>query len=129
MAMVVGVPRTNDVKASVMAVIDHLGTEDLWFLFRAKADAFIKAYSTLSPDPRVLPYQADLKFISAVMPYGRLRFENTEETDWRRYSEKVRAMLDEHLDVTGLKTVCKLRDLTDPGQVSDAELLAFLGQD
>ena len=45
------------------------------------------------------------------MPYGKLHFENVEETDWRRYSEKVRAMLDEHLEVTGLKTVCKLRSL------------------
>ena len=97
------------------AIIAHLGAEDEWFVFRSLADAFIKAYSALSPDPRVLPYQADLKFVGAVMPYGKLHFEHVEETDWKKYSEKVRSMLDEHLEVTGLKTVCKLRSLTDPG--------------
>ena len=114
MGLIAGVPRTRDVKEDVKAVIAHLGTEDRWFIFRAAADAFLKAYGTLSPDPRVLPYQSDLKLVGAVLPYGRLHFEKVEETDWKKYSEKIRAMLDEHLEVTGLKTVCKLRSLTDP---------------
>ena len=83
------------------AVIAHLGSEDEWFVFRAHADALIKAYAALSPDPRVLPYQADLKCVAAVIPYGKLYFENVEETDWKKYSEKVRAMLDEHLRSQG----------------------------
>jgi type I restriction enzyme R subunit len=118
------------VKADVKAVIAHLGTEDQWFIFRAAADTFLKAYGTLSPDPRVLPYQSDLKFVAAVLPYGRLHFEKIEETDWKKYSEKIRAMLDEHLEVTGLKTVCKLRSLTDPafwgdfGQPEDVKIAA-----
>ena len=115
MGLIAAVPRTADVKADALAVVDHLGSEDAWFVFRAAADAFVKAYAALSPDPRVLPYQADLKFVGAVMPYGALRFEQVEATDWKAYSEKVRAMLDEHLEVTGLKMVCKLRSLTDPG--------------
>ena len=114
-ALVEGVPRTDDVKEDVKAVITHFGSEDEWFIFRAQADAFIKAYTALSPDPRVLSYQADLKFVGAVMPYGKLHFENIEETDWKKYSQKIREMLDEHLEVTGLKTVCKLRSLNDPG--------------
>ena len=130
MAMLAEVPRTDSVKEDVKAVIAMLGTEDQWFIFRAKADAFLKAYTALSPDPRVLPYQTDLKFVGAVLPYGRLHFEHVEETDWKKYSEKIRAMLDEHLDVTGLKTVCKLRSLTDPrffddfGQPEDLQTAA-----
>ncbi len=115
MELIDALPRTDNVKEDVKAVIAHLGTEDEWFIFQAKADAFVKAYTALSPDPRVLPYKADLKFVGAVMPYGKLHFEKVEETDWKKYSEKVRAMLDEHLEVTGLKTVCKLRNLTEPG--------------
>lgn len=114
-ALMAAAPRTANVKEDVQAVIAHLGTEDEWFVFRAAADAFVKAYAALSPDPRVLPYQADLKFVGAVLPYGTLHFEQVEATDWKAYSEKVRAMLDEHLEVTGLKMVCKLRSLTDPG--------------
>jgi type I restriction enzyme R subunit len=114
MSLLDAVPRTQDVKADVKAVIAHLATEDQWYIFRAKADAFVKAYVALSPDPRVLMYQSDLKFIGAVLPYGRLHFEHVEETDWKKYSEKIREMLEEHLDVTGLKMVCKLRSLSDP---------------
>jgi type I restriction enzyme R subunit len=114
MDLIKQVERTGEPKTDVKAVIAHLGTEDRWYIFRSKADAFIKAYQALTPDPRVLPYQVDLKFIGACMPYGKLHFENVEETDWKKYSEKVREMLDEHLEVTGLKTVCKLRSLTNP---------------
>ena len=113
--LIADVPRTANVKEDVQAVVAHLGTEDEWFVFRAAADAFVKAYAALAPDPRVLPYQVDLKFVGAVIPYGKLHFEQVEETDWKAYSEKVRAMLDEHLDVTGLRMVCKLRSLTEPG--------------
>ena len=109
------VSRTADVKRDVLAVIDHLGTEDAWFVWRAAADAFVRAYAALAPDPRVLPYRADLQFVGAVMPYGKLRFEQVEATDWKAYSEKVREMLDVHLDVTGLRMVCKQRSLTEPG--------------
>ncbi len=113
--LISAVPRTDDVKADVQAIIAHLGSEDAWFVFRQAADAFVRAYAALSPDPRVLPYAVDVKFVGALLPYGTLHFEHVEETDWKGYSEKVRAMLDEHLDVTGLRTVCKLRSLTDPG--------------
>ena len=63
----------------------------------------------------MLPYQADVKLVGAVLPYGKVYFEQVEPTDWKAYSEKVRSMLDEHLKVTGLKTICKHRSLTDPG--------------
>jgi type I restriction enzyme, R subunit len=116
MSLIDTVPRTENVKEDVNAVIAHLDPHiDDWFTYRAAADAFLKAYAALSPDPRVLPYQADLKFVGAVLPYGKLHFEQEEEVDWRKYSAKIREMLDEHLEVTGLRTVCKLRSLTEPG--------------
>lgn len=108
------VPRTSDPDADIKAVFAHLGSLDRWYIFRSKADAFIKAYQALTPDPRVLPYQADLKHIGACIPLGARHFEQKEDVDWKSYSQKVREMLDEHLEVTGLKTVCKLRNLTDP---------------
>ena len=114
MALIAGVPRTSDVKADVKAVVALLRTEDQWYIFQGKADAFVNAYVALSPDPRVLTVQTDLKFICAVLPYGRLILEKVVETDWKKYSEKIREMLEEHLDVTGLKMVCKLRSLSDP---------------
>ncbi|MEM1054387.1 MAG: HsdR family type I site-specific deoxyribonuclease [Bacteroidota bacterium] len=114
MALVSGAPRTDDVKADVQEAVAQFEGEDAWFVFRAAADRFVRAYAALAPDPRILPYQADLKFVGAVLPYGRMHFEQTVEPDWKAYSQKVRAMLDEHLEVIGLKTVCKLRSLSDP---------------
>ncbi len=104
----------ENVKAAVIAAIEHLGSEDRWYIFRAKADGFIRAYQALTPDPRVLTYQYDLKFVAACMPYGKMRFEQVEEIDWRRYSKKVQQMLAEHLKATGLVQVCKLRSITEP---------------
>ena len=114
MALLEGVPRTRDVKADVKAAIAHLATEDRWFIFQGKADAFVNAYVALAPAPLVLTFQSDLKFICAVLPYGRMHFDKVEETDWKKYSEKIREMLEEHLEVTGLKMACKLRSLSDP---------------
>lgn len=117
MDLIKGVPRTGVVKKDVLAVVFHLATqggEDAWYVFRAKATAFVKAYGALSPDPRVLPYQVDLKFVGAVIPYGELHFENKVQTNWKAYSEKIREILDLYLEVTGLKTVVKLRSLSDP---------------
>ena len=115
MALLRGAPRTDDPKADANAAVEHLGTEDRWFDFRAHADAFTKSYAALTPDRRVLPYTADLKYVASVVTYGRMWFEQEETVDWKMYSEKVRGLLTEHLEVTGLRTICKLRSLTDPG--------------
>lgn len=115
MAALRGASRTDDPKADAEAAVAHLGSEDRWFDFRARADAFTKAYAALVPDRRVLPYTADLKYVATAVVYGKMRFEQEEAVDWEMYSEKVRGLLAEHLEVTGLRTVCKLRSLTDPG--------------
>lgn len=115
------VPRSDDPKVDVEAAIHHLASEDNWYVFRAHAAAFLRAYSTLAPDPRVLLYRPDLKLVASIMPYGLMHFEQKEETHWKDYSEKIRAMLDEHLEVTGIKSVCTLRNLTDPAFWEDFE--------
>lgn len=110
---VIRIARTGDDKADVIAAVEAFKGEDEWFVFRARAKNFLSAYGALSPDPHVLPYADDLRFVAAMIPYGRLKIEGEEEVDYRHYSEKIREMLEEHLEVTGLKTVCKLRNLTD----------------
>jgi type I restriction enzyme R subunit len=73
-----------------------------------------KAYGALSPDPRVLPYLKDLKLVASILHLAPQVLHNEEPTNWKTYSEKIREMLNEHLDVVGLKMVCKLRSLSDP---------------
>ena len=116
MGMLAGFERTDDVKADVVAVVEeHIRTEDRWYEFRALAKAFLDAYASVSPDPACLPYTDDVKFVGAIIPYGKQRFEQEEERDWRGYSEKIRVILREYLEVTGLTTTYKLRSLNDVG--------------
>lgn len=110
---VIRTERTGNEKADVIAAVEAFAGEDEWYVFRARAKNFMAAYGALSPDPQVLPYADDLRFVAAMIPYGRLKIEGEEEVDYRHYSEKIREMLEAHLEVTGLKTVCKLRNLTD----------------
>ncbi|MEE9382704.1 MAG: type I restriction enzyme endonuclease domain-containing protein [Nannocystaceae bacterium] len=96
------------------ALMQALGTEDAWFSYTRKAKAFIAAYSWLSPDPEILKYADDLRWIVGSMAYGRLHFEKKEGNPLKDYSAKIRDMLEEHLHVTGLAVTCKCRNLTDP---------------
>lgn len=123
MAMLKGVPRTGDPKVDAQSAVDSLSTEDRWFEFSGKANTFLVAYGSLSPDPRVLPFNADLKYIGSIIPYGKAKFEaDTQEVDWRKYSEKIREILNQHLQVTGLSTVYKIRSMADPAFWKDFEI-------
>lgn len=104
----------GDLKAEFDALVQALKTEDAWFTFRRKGKDFIAAYTALSPDPFTLDYSKDLKWVATFIRYATQVFEKRESLDHMAYSQKIRAMLDEHLDATGLRTVCKLRAITDP---------------
>ena len=104
----------KNLKQEFDALAQALGTLDAWYLFRMKARKFIRAYEGLSPDPFVLDYSRDLKWVVGFLTYGTQHFEKKESVDLKGYSEKIRQILEEHLDATGLTTLCKLRKITDP---------------
>jgi type I restriction enzyme R subunit len=101
-------------KTEYDALVQALGTEDAWFTFRRKAREFVAAYSALAPDPAVLAYTRDLKWVAGFLSYGALHFDKAESPDLSRYSAKIRDMLEEHLQATGLSTFVKLKNITDP---------------
>lgn len=98
-----------------------IGTVDEWFRFRMSALAFIRAYETVSPDPVILRYTADFKWIVAALKFLAVVFEKEDSIDIRRFSGKIRNMIQEQLEVTGVKTLCKLRSITDPDFWRDFE--------
>jgi type I restriction enzyme, R subunit len=104
----------DGLKAEHDAFIKLLGSDDKWFEFKARARAFIALYETLSPDPSVLEYTADMKWVAVFLVYGTHVIEKRESFDKLNYSEKIRAMLDQHLEATGLSVTVKLRHITDP---------------
>lgn len=101
-------------KAEYDAFVKLLGSEDKWFDFKAKARTFIALYETLSPDPSVLEFTADLKWVANFLLYGTQHFEKRQAFDQMNYSEKIREMLEKHLEATGLNVTVKLRHITDP---------------
>lgn len=105
---------TDDPKAEYAALWKKLATLDLWLLYKQKAQGFIKAYEALCPDPHVLKFMGDLKWIAASIPLGTAHFEKEEAPSLENYSGKIREMLEKHLKVTGITTLIKLRRLTDP---------------
>ena len=104
----------DGLSAEYNAFLNLLGTEDKWFDFKAKARSFIGLYETLSPDPSVLEFKADLKWVANFLLFGTRRFEHRQAFDQMNYSEKIREMLETHLEATGLSVTVKLRHITDP---------------
>ncbi|GJE73112.1 hypothetical protein CHKEEEPN_4675 [Methylorubrum podarium] len=120
MVMMKGLKRENGtsekdrLKTEFNRLVGLLGSEDRWFEFRAKAREFIGLYEAISPDPSVLEFTADLKWIAVFLIYATQVFEKREAFDHRSYSRKIKDMLEQHLDATGLSVTVKLRNITDP---------------
>ncbi len=102
-------------------LVGLLKTEDRWLEFRFKAREFITLYEEVSPDPAILEFTADLKWVATFLRYGALVFEKREALDQVHYSRKIREMLELHLAATGLSTIIKLRHITDPEFWQDFE--------
>ncbi|SOE01506.1 type I restriction endonuclease subunit R [Caenispirillum bisanense] len=111
----------DDLKAEFDALIALLKGEDQWFIFKGKAKGYIAAYEAVSPDPAVLEFSDDLKWVATFLRYGTQVFEKKEAFDQREYSRKIRDMLERHLDATGLSVTVKLRHITDPDFWQDFE--------
>ncbi len=109
-----GIKRTGkDLKAEYDALVAAIGTEDEWILFQRKVRNFVTLYEALAPDPSVLSVTDDLKWFANFLRYGKQVFEKKEALDQGDYSAKIREMLEEHLRVTGLTTVIKVRSVVD----------------
>ncbi|AWV88520.1 type I restriction endonuclease subunit R [Bradymonas sediminis] len=106
----------HDAREAVLA----LGGVDRYYDFCAEAKPFIALYSALMPDPAVIPFAPDLKLVTAMIPVGKLQWEQEEpDLSMAHYSAKIRQMLTEHLEVTGIRELCRMRPLSDPDFYKD----------
>lgn len=114
LAYVKDIKRTGkDLKAEYDALAKSIGTEDEWILFQRKVRNFVTLYEALAPDASVLELSWDLKWFANFLLYGKQVFEKKETFEQSEYSEKIRQMLEEHVNVTGLSTIVKLRSVID----------------
>ncbi|MGO8040811.1 type I restriction endonuclease subunit R [Rhizobium leguminosarum] len=112
----------DGLKKEFDALVKALGSEDRWFAFKARSRSFIALYETLSPDPSVLEFTQDLKWVATFLLYGTQHFEKRQAFDQMNYSQKIREMLDTHLEATGLSVTVKLRHITDPDFWEDFDI-------
>lgn len=115
-------PSKDGLKAEFDQLVNLIKTEDKWFEFRSKAREFISLYEAVSPDPSVLEFTADLKWVATFLQYATQVFEKREAFDQQTYSRKIRDMLAQHLDATGLSVTVKIRHITDPDFWEDFEV-------
>ena len=116
--------QSNNAREEYRALRTHIGTLDKWLAFKVLVHAFRDAYAYLCPDPRVLEYRDDLKWFMGFLAFAALDFEKRESLSLEKYSAKIRQMIEEHLDVTGIRTICRLKKITDPDFWDDFTLAA-----
>ena len=120
LAYVKDIKRTGEeLKAEYDALVKALGTEDEWFILQKKVRIFVALYEAVAPDPSVLEMREDLKWFANFLLYGKQVFEKKESFEQADYSAKIRQMLEEHVDVTGLSSIIKLRSAIDDKFLDD----------
>ena len=112
---------TDNLNKEYTELRQKIGSVDTWLIFKQKAKSFIRAYEALSPDSYILEFREDLKWIIGFIAKTTQFFEKRESPSLKNYSEKIREMLEKHLNVTGISTLIKLRHLTDPDFYKDFE--------
>ncbi len=116
MEMFKGIKRnTGKPLEEITQAVEKLNSLDIWYMFKGRLKRFSSIYNSLSPDPSILQYKDDLKWLAVVYSQGKLKYEPLDESiDYREYGAKVKEIIDEHLKATGLKKLVELKDLSDP---------------
>lgn len=110
--LIQGVPvAKGPIRKEYDLLVEKLGSEDDWFHFKRHAKEFIRIYEALSPDPFILNYMGDMKWIAGAIQFCRLVFEQKDGMDLSEYSPKIREILRRHLDVTGISTLIRVTGL------------------
>lgn len=105
-----------DEKAAAYAIakVAADGREDDWFELQRLGRQFVRSYSDLSPDPAILEFTAEMKWVAIFLRLAEQAITKEESLDYRSYSGKIRDMLEAHVHATGLSTTVRLRNITDP---------------
>ena len=97
-----GVEPTTD---SAEDCVHLLGDERLRTEFDVALRAFLNTLNTVLPRPAALPFISDLKLFGEIQVQTRRRYRDTPDGDFdpRKYQEKIRRLIDEHITVLDLE--------------------------
>ncbi len=98
------VPPQKDDESYKEACIQYLEPEDRRVAFDQRFKLFSRYMDMLLPDPRALKYGRDLKWLGDVRARARNRYRD-DQLSLEDCSEKVRALIEEHIRVEGITQV------------------------
>ena len=116
-----GVEPTTD---SAEDCVHLLGDERLRTEFDVALRAFLNTLNTVLPRPAALPFIADLKLFGEIQVQTRRRYRDTPDGDFdpRKYQEKIRRLIDEHI------TVLDLEHKIPPVRINDVAFAEHVNQ-
>ena len=111
-----GVEPAADAEA-VEACVLLLGDERLRADFDVALRTFLNTFDTVLPRPEALPFVDDVNLFGEIQVLTRRRYRDTPDGDFdpRKYKEKVRKLIDEHVTVLDLSQKIPPMRITDPG--------------
>ena len=116
-----GVEPTKD---EVDACVHLLADERLRTEFDVALRTFMGTLNTVLPRPAALPFVGDLKLFGEIQVQTRRRYRDTPDGDFdpRKYQEKIRRLIDEHI------TVLDLSRKIPPVRINDAAFAAQVNE-
>ncbi|MGX4657377.1 type I restriction endonuclease subunit R [Micromonospora sp. SCSIO 07396] len=85
------------------ACVEALADERLRARFETALKAFTRSMEIVLPSEKALPYVADAKAFGTIAHLARRRFRDHTLFDVRVYGEKVRALIDAHVQALGIE--------------------------
>jgi type I restriction enzyme, R subunit len=108
------------------AMEQHLSPEDIRQTFYDALTTFVRSFkvalsSTVfyetTPEKRIKKYKSDLKFFHNLRMSVKLRY--AESIDFRDYEQKIRKLLDTHIDAEGVRQLTEEVEIFDPEQFDE----------
>ena len=110
-----GVEPAATIKA-VESCILLLGDERLRADFDVALRTFLNTFDTVLPRPEALPFVDDVNLLGEIQVQTRRRYRDTPDGDFdpRKYKEKVRKLIDDHIMALDLSQKIPPMRITDP---------------
>ena len=108
---------------AIEACVQLLGDERLRADFDVALRVFLATFDTVLPRPEALRFTDDVGLFGEIQVTTRRRYRDTPDGDFdpRKYSEKVRRLIDEHI------TVLDLSRRIPPVRITDPDFAAQIG--
>jgi type I restriction enzyme R subunit len=97
----------------IEACVSVLESEDTRVRFEKAFKEFAESMDMVMPSPEANPYRENLKRLGAVLNAARQRFRD-EGLSLKAYGNKVRKLVEEHIQATGVSSLGEFGSITDP---------------